>query len=257
MKNKYFNKLTMSLFVLGVILIILALSPIGSLSENIVDFVNNLLASFGVSFIMLAITISFIQYYLDQQQLTTVEKYEKEKEKKYILGHHNILSVLISRYQIVFSNLIKDNSDFDFYREFDFKDLSELYEINGFVITDIFSTKIEVFYKGEEVLIKHILRMLEGTEFKYNKNLSFILSELLKISLEHDMVKEGILSNPELRKIVKNMFDNKEDYVKKYLNNELKSHVAIPYILLYFFLKNQRKLIVKYLEEIRKIQQEE
>lgn len=261
MKNKYFNKLTISLFVLGIILIILALSPIGSLSENIVDFVNNLLASFGVSFIMLAITISFIQYYLDQQQLTIIEKYEKKKEQEYILNHHKILSILIHRYKIVFSNLIRNHSrnitNLDFNREFDFKDLSELYEINGFVTTNLFSTKIEVFYKGEELLIKYVSQLLGNNEFKFNKNLEFILTELLKVSLKHDEIKDGILSNIERKDIVESIIKNDLDYVSMYLSGNLRGNLSIPYVELYLFLKEQRKLIVEYLEEIRKIQQEE
>lgn len=77
MKSKYFNKLVGNLFIVGIFLIFLAVFSLEELPENMRDFVKKLIVNFGVSIIMLAITIYFIQYYLDSQQLITIEKQKK------------------------------------------------------------------------------------------------------------------------------------------------------------------------------------
>ncbi|MGL5054957.1 MAG: hypothetical protein ACRC54_04665 [Fusobacteriaceae bacterium] len=77
MKSKYFNKLVGNLFIVGIFLIFLAVFSLEELPENMRDFVKKLIINFGVSIIMLAITIYFIQYYLDSQQLITIEKQKK------------------------------------------------------------------------------------------------------------------------------------------------------------------------------------
>lgn len=258
MKKKYFNMLTIGLFLMGSILIISAISPYGNLPRNIADFINNLLASFGVSIIILAITISFIQYYLDKQQLIIIEKYEKEKEREYILNNHKILSILIYKYKILFANLIRDNtSSLNYNKSFIFKDLQYIYDLNGFVTTNLYSSKIEIFYKGEEILTKYLSRMLEGNEFKYNSNLNSILIELLTISLDHNDIKDGILWNKIQKDSIKSLLISDIDYVSKYKNRELQGNLAIPFVELYLFLNKQRELINSYLSEIEKIKLKE
>lgn len=258
MKNKYFNKLTISLFSIGFTLVILAIFFLKIYTvysiDKYLDYINNILISFGVSFITLAITISFIQFYLDKQQSCIIEKYEKEKEKDYILNNHKIISLLIERYIIAFSNLIrKENEDFDFNSTFNLKDLSNLYEINGLISNNLFLPKIEVFYKAEELLIINISKVISGIEFKYYKNMNSILMNILKLSLIHNNYKDGILWHKTNAIVVKNLLMSDTDFVTKYRNNELKGNLSIPFIELLFFLNNQRDEINKYLKEIEEI----
>lgn len=258
MKSKYFNKLVGSLFIIGIFLIFLAVLPLEELPENMRDFVKNLIVNFGVSIIMLAITISFIQYYLDNQQLITIEKYKKMKEKENILKHHTIVLILIGRYSMFFSNLTNSNDEnkikFNLNDYFTFRDLSGLYEINGFVTTNLLSSKIKVFYDIEELLTKQLEKMLGENDFEYNSELKNVLIELKKVSLDHNELREGILSNEKIKEDVKRIIESDEqNWVSKYLNGELRGNLAIPFVKLYLCLIKQRRLINQYLKIIEEI----
>ena len=66
------------LLIVSIILLVLACSPWGNLTERAANNVNNILFGLGTNLIGIIITVSFVQFFLDRQNANTERKYERD-----------------------------------------------------------------------------------------------------------------------------------------------------------------------------------
>lgn len=265
-KKYLFNKVRLILILIGIILIGVAFSPLGSFDEFTVNNVNSLLISLGTNFIGIWITISFVQYFLDKQN----EKDEKHQEIATILRYNRVMNILLQRYFrycfCVTTPIAARNKYVSFTpnTEFVFSDMYDMYNTTAFAIDNIMEPAIVSFYKSEDKMYRYVHRMIENIPFKYNKNLAKILMNISEIRLTLDS-KDAILGNmnsmpgerPLSETISEYIKSNANDWVKMFDMGQLQSNIMLPYVLLYKRLKKEIELFNEYQKCIEQLKKSE
>lgn len=263
-KKYFFDRVRLIIISIGIILIIIAFSSLGSFDEFTANNVNSLLISLGTNFIGIWITISFVQYFLDKQS----EKDEKHQENVTILRYNRVMNILLQRYFgycFCVTTPIAERNKYDSFTpntEFVFSDMCDMYKIAALTIDNLMDTVIVSFYKSEDKIHRYVDRMIENIPFEYNMNLAEILMAISEIHLTLDS-KEAILGNINImsgeRPLSETVSDyiksNSDDWVKMFDMGQLQSNIMFPYVLLYKKLKKEIELFneyQKYIEELKK-----
>ena len=265
------GRISVVLFIAFIILILIACSNIGSswMTERQANNANNILFGVATNLIGIIVTVSFVEYFIDKQD----EEKEQEEERKKILRYHKYMKMLIRRYLTFCMSIttrLEDREkagDLDalFTRTFKLSDMADLYK-SSLLLTEGFSeTSIELFYKADHDLRDYMLKMLENIDFKYNEKLADLLQEYTVKSVDFDMSGQ-MFERAKLRKygvgkkdvdlIEKMISDESKDWLGKFKRGELKGNLMMPYVLLYYAIQDQIRMIKKYTELIGKIESE-
>ena len=248
------------LLIISIILLYAACSDYGNFSERAANNVNNILFGLATNLLGIIVTVSFVQHFVDKQNVKNECKEEVLKIKRY----DNFMSVLIERYLMYFRCLItpieKRDKIGDFTQlpfQFEFQDMCDLYRQSLYLCEGLFESSIELFYKSEETLRNYMIEMIQNIDFKYNKQLQEILIQFVKASIDYDM-RGAILGNMTAQSndekmteiVMKSIKDTSYDWVLKEQKGELDSNLMMPYVQLYKLLKDEMKLIQCYKDYI-------
>ena len=264
MKKYLFNRVRLILIFIGIALITIAFLPLGSFDEFTANNVNSLLISLGTNFIGIWITISFVQYFLDNQ----TEKDELHQENATILRYNRVMSILLQhyfRYCFCITTPISERSKYDIAVpniKFKFCDMYDMYNTTAFSIDNLMEPAIIPFYKSDEKIHRYVQRMIENIPLKYNENLAQILTNIIEVHLMLDS-KDAILGNMNnvaggkklSESISESIKSESEDWIKMFDTGQLQNNAVFPYVLLYKKLKAELALFNEYqkcIEQIKK-----
>lgn len=264
--NTQAARMSLFIFVIFLILAFMA-SPIIKVTwkEETVNFWNNVLIGIATGLIGIIFTISFVQSALDKQ----AAKDEKVIEYKKIVRYSKYLDILINEYVVYYNHIVTPLDkrgivlDKGFISEFSLKDMSGMY-YPSILIRDGYNTPaIKRFYEAESELSNYLLRWNEEIDFKHSKKLEVLINEFLSMSKKLDS-RGNILGALETSfgqkrvsdQITTNLKEGKEDYLKKFNDGQLVSHIMTPVVYLYYFLSMQQDSIKKITAEISNIKDE-
>lgn len=256
------GKISVNLFITSVILMIIACSSWGNLNEATANNVNNILIGLATNLLGIIVTVSFVQYFLDKQDV----RQQASEEKATLLRYDRIVSVLIARYVMYYNSVITPLNErnkinpLEMRKDFLFEKMCDLHETSLYLCESTFEPAIAVFYRAEESLREYMMRELENIQFKFHEDLKTILLNFVEISLAND-VRGVILENTHTKMgtegtaafIQKCIKDPSGDWVKKADNGELGSNMMLPYVQLYKLLKAEMELVIKYKEYLEQI----
>lgn len=227
--------------------------------------IRGIFIGIGTGLITTAITSSIIQYFIDVEK----EKEEKAKEKEEILRIDKVLSILLYKYLKYFYCVVvplkkRKKEDWSegmpLIKDFKFEDLQNLYLKVSYPNEVLFLTPIELFYKAENDLREYIIKVLMNSSLNHFVYLKEILLKFIESSLgnEHqNKILENLklfIGDEEMTKIVfRNFNDFSRNWLSEYKKGNLKTDIMSLYVALYYFLKDEIELIIRYNDEIIKI----
>ena len=209
----------------------------------------------------IVVTISFVQYFLDKQN----REIGRKEEIKIIKRYDKYMQTLINRFFKFYMSLttrLDSRKDFEikqvYEHKFKFSDLADMYRTSSYISEGWMEPTITLFYKAEENLQNYMLKMLENIDFKYTLKLENILQEFLEKTAEFN-VRGSILGalntcfgpKKSFEEISKWIADEKELWIEKYEKGELKGcNIMYPYVMLYFGIQEQVRILKEYRDYI-------
>ena len=248
------GKVSIALFVISVILLLFVKWFI---DDAVVSNINSLLIGLATNLIGIMVTVSFVQYFLDKQN---IEEERKEEARK-ILRYHKIMTLLIERYTLFFQcvtstieNRLECARSSDLLRDFSFSDMADMYKLSTVLSVELLRPSIELFYEAEHMLREYMIEMIKNIDFKYNKDIEDILIEFIEKSKGMDVSgviinNQQILSGNKIQSEVVSQYIREEEqhkWTEKYLQGKLNGNLMTPYVALFFLLKEEGRLINKY-----------
>lgn len=247
------------LLIVSVILLVLACSPWGNLTERAASNVNNILFGLGTNLIGIIITVSFVQFFLDRQNTNTERKYEQEK----ILRFDRIMQIHIQHYTMYFNTITTPMdqrstvSTTELKHEFSFSDMRDLYLQSLFLRNKSYEPAIVAFYDAELELRKYCAEFSSQIDFKYNQKLLSLLTQFVEVSLAFD-TRSAVLGNSSLKLGDKKltdfvrelMEDFSHDWVSEIHSANGSGNMIAPYVTLFDMLNIEKELISQYITSI-------
>lgn len=237
-----------------------------TLSDDILSYFFNLLLGLSTNIFGMIITIFFAQKYID----ATEAKNRKAAEANEILRHDRIMQQFIWLYLEGYASITIPNkqnvsevhinaAEDD---EFELADLAGMYDVSLMVQKKDAKSSIEIYYENEDKLAKYVMEVIENVNFDFYPELLNILIEFYKIYIKSDE-REIILwpltvDNLDNRKlIITAMSDmiksNEHDWIAQDANGKLNGNVMKSYVALFLKVREERKLIAEYTQEINKL----
>lgn len=260
------GKISIILLLISTALIILAWSThdLICLSEWGTEITNNILVGLATNFIGIVVTVSFVQYFFDKQNAEEEQKEEIKKIKRY----DKYMATLIRRYLMFYMSLttrLNERTSIDiekaFNHQFNFSDMADMYKASLYVSEGFSEPTIVLFYQAEEKLRSYMLRMLENIDFKYTPELEVLLQSFVTQSVDFDM-RGQILGNIKTaqgcdKKLIEDISsyiaDEKHDWPGMFHRGELKSNLMLPYVLLYYCIQDQCRMLKEYRDCLQKL----
>ena len=256
---------SLCLIIASIILTIIGVSDLGNLTERAAANVNSILFGIATNLFGIAITISFVQFFLDQQQ----EKDDRIEEARRILRQDRIMQELIEIYTVHYNQLTTPLNDIKglpvsdtkkLNLEFVFTDLRDMYHPSRLLRDRIYNPAIVSFYESELTLREYCVALLRDIDYKYHPEIGEALLNFVKISTSFD-VRNAILSfvpksmdDQEMSSYISKLIgDNSTNWVELAHSGELGSNIMIPFGSLYDMLKAEGQLIVTYCEAVKKV----
>lgn len=258
------GKVSKALIIVSAVLICLIFSSYGEnfLSIETANTINNILIGVATGLIVLVVTVSFVEYTFDKQ--------DKEKERREeilkIKHYDKYMRTLIQRFIMFYISVTtriedrkSDRLDDPFNHKFNFSDLADMYLTSMYISEGFLEPSIVLFYRAEENLRAYMLRMLESIEFRYSEELEKILIEFVTKSADLDM-RGNILGaiqtrsgkKEKLSECVSSMISDKNsDWLGKYARGELSGNLMLPYVIFYYNVQDQIRLLKKYLDYLK------
>ena len=257
---------SIALIIASVLLFLLACSEIGVgfMTERAAEIANSVLIGLATNLIGIVITVSFVQYFIDKQN----EAEERAEEVKIIKRYDKYMQTLIRRYLMFYMSVttrLKDRNSANLEKPYDhkfkFSDMADMYLTSMLISEGVIEPSIVLFYKAEENLREYMLRMLENIDFKYNPAIEELLLSFTTKSVDHDMRGQilGAIktrmgeSGKATEKIAKWIVDENHDWLGKFSRGELQGNLMLPYVILYYTMQDQIRMIKEYTEYIKKI----
>ncbi len=255
-------KISIVLFVISILLSAVSFLLMDSSNVLIRQGMYNVVVGVSTNLFGIIVTASFVQIYLEKN----AKRQEKIGEYKKILRHDRYAKILIKEYMKYYNSVVtplgKRNQlvTEGFVHDFQLSDMADMYTSTIFLKDRLYTPVIERFYECEEELLRYFECMLDEIDFKYADDLGNLLISFIAKSKEQD-VRKGILgyqqisvgNKKESDSIADKLRHSTRDYVNDYLNGQLRSHVMIPVVQLFFYLRMQRDYIEEYMYEIDKI----
>ena len=142
-------------------------------------------------------------------------------------------------------------------------DMKDLYMTTSLLSEKIQGSAIESFLKIEHELRKEFISLVEKYNFEYFPEYSDIFLDFIYVSLTFDC-HNAILDAPNkkigekrLTVFIHDLLENNADsyYEQMIRGKDLTGNIVIPYISLYQMMRQERKAIIKYQAEIKKLEQ--
>lgn len=255
------GKISVFLLITSTVLLIIAWSPWGNFTDRTANNINNILFGIATNLLGIIVTVSFVQFFIDKQNHAV----EKQDELEEILKYDKVLSIFIEQYTLYYRCITTPFSedkrtDYKLNKDFPFKDMGDMYEQNVYMIEGLFEPAISVFYKCEDRVREYMMSMLENISFKYYIEIENILEEFVEKSFLFD-TRGNILGNITImssgkEKIIdiisKNIKDTTYDWVE-IISQSKTANLMEPYVQLYFLLKEEAGLLIRYKEEVDKL----
>ena len=252
------GKLSVTLMSVSVLLICLIFSSCGEefLSIETANTINNILIGIATGLIGIVVTVSFVQYAFDKQDEAKERKFEITAIKRYDKYMRTLILKYLMFYLAVTTRLNnRNNVDVEnaFNHSFKFSDMADMYLTSAYINENLMEPSIVLFYRYEDKLREYMLRMLENIDFKYNAGLEEILLDFVTKSMDLNM-KGNILgalntmfgNKKASEEISKDIANEQNDWLEMYNKGKLKSNTMLPYVIFYYTIQDQVRLLKKY-----------
>jgi len=143
---------------------------------------NSILIGIATNLVGIIVTVSFVQYFLDKQNVLN----EKKEERNTILRYNRIMEYLIKRFicyfDIILTTLDKRHElDLSCFKDnYKFSDMRDLYVGSHLVRDGLFQPAVESFYNTEKKLIEFCNTIICNINFKYYSEISDLLLKLVE-----------------------------------------------------------------------------
>lgn len=195
------------------------------------------------------------------------EKRAKERELVEIKRVNRVLQQYIERYEILYYCVVtpiknRDFSNVSMPEDFKLSDMKDLHKTSLLANEPIMGSAIESFIDIEDQLRNRIDSILEKVNFEYYSEIRDILLEFLEASLKCNS-RNNILQAKNINAgdepYIKSIYDLLENNADKFYDDikngkQFSGGAYHPYITMYEMMKAERKIIIKYEKEIKKIQ---
>ena len=206
-------------------------------------------------------------WFIDEINERIQDKDNKYEEIQKIQRADRILQKYIERYELFFYCVVTPIEERVFENiempaNFLFKDMKGLYQITTLISEGTFASSIECFSAAETQLREEIKLTLRDIDFTYFPDIRESLLQFVEISLKYDQknawldAKKAVAGNKTLADVASELLEKDADewYEQIETGKEEHPHSMIhPYIALYKMLKEERCVILKYKEQIKKI----
>lgn len=266
LKKRGFFILKILITVVSFIVLVVAKSNIdwSNLQNTYIDFslVKEIVYDLAVGVFSAMILVWFIDEISNRIQ----EHQSQEKEKASIKRFDKVLQRYIDQYITLFYCVATPLQDRKFDNvempeQFTLKDMCDLHQTSTLIQEKFSSGSVEPFLQIELDLRKEFISLVERNEFEYYPQFADIFLSYIQISLHYDSrsaildAPNRTIGNKKLTDFIHDLLENNaDDYYQKMLNGEnISANLAHPYIFLYEMMKEERKLILQYQDEIKKL----
>ena len=253
------------LTIISLVCIFLTKSQINwhDLSSNYLDWilVKEVIYDLSVGIFSAMILIWFIDEINEHIQ----DKKNLKKEVEKIKRSNRLLQKYIERYKLFFYCLItpiakRDFKSIEISSDFSLKDMQDLYKTTLLLSEGAFDSSIESFIKAESLLKENMEMIIKDIDFSYHPNIQECLLEFVEISLKYNQkeawmkAKTTHAGNQTLANMVTDMLKTQADQLyKEAQNKNLSGNIILSYFALFNMLKEERKVLLKYEQEIKKL----
>lgn len=254
------GKISACLLITSIILLIIACSSWGNFTDRTANNISNILFGMATNLLGIIVTVSFVQFFIDKQN----HDVEKQNEREEILRYNKVLSIFIEQYTLYYrcitTPLLENKrTDYKLNKDFTFRDMGDLYAQNGYMTEGLFEPAISVFYRFEDKIREYMMSMLNNISFKYYIEIENILEEFVEKSFSLD-TRGNILGNISamlgkekvIDVISKSIKDTTYDWIE-IISHSKNANIMAPYVQLYFLLKEEADLLIKYKKEVDKL----
>lgn len=144
---------------------------------------------------------------------------------------------------------------------FSLRDMRDLYQTSLLLRDGTSTSSISAFLDIEFLLRNEFIHLVESNDFEHYPSFPDIFLKFINVSLKFDC-RDNILEAPH-RKVGKQpmvtyisecLKNNADKFYGKYLEGEgIGGNIMSPYILLYEMMRQERKIVLQYQEEIKKL----
>ena len=267
MKKKGFTRLKIGITIVSLIVAIITKSDIdwSNLLNNCFELslAKELIYDLSVGVFSAMILVWFIDEIGNRIQ----ERQSQEKEKATIRRFDKVLQQYIEQYITMFycvaTPLDKRNfENVEMPEHFTLSDMRNLHQTSLLIKEKLSGDAIESFLQIELTLRNEFISLIEKNDFEHYPQFADIFLNYVQKSIYYDS-RSAILDMSQAKRVgdaslVKSIHDllesHADDYYQKMLHGEdIGGNLAHPYIFLYELMKEERKLILQYQDEIRKI----
>ena len=266
MSQKQFKNLKIWITILSCILSFFMKSNIDwtNFQNNYVDWqlVKEILYDLSVGVFSAMILVWFIDEINNKMQ----ERKSQLREKDVIKRFDKVLQNYIKQYELTFYCVATPLLERKFQNvympeRFTLKDMRDLYQPSLLLRDKLSSCSIDSFLKIELELRKEFISLVEQHDFEFYPQFSELFLSYIQTSLAFDNrqaildVPSRMMGNRKLADFVHELLDvHADNYYQRILNGEdIGPNMAYSYIFLYEMMKAERKIILKYKEEIKKL----
>lgn len=266
MKKRDFFIMKILITVVSFIVLVVAKSNIdwSNLQNNYIEcsLVKEIVYDLAVGVFSAMILVWFIDEISNRIQ----EHQSQEKEKASIKRFDKVLQRYIDQYITLFycvatPLLDRKFDNVEMPEHFTLKDMCDLHQTSTLIQEKFSSGSVESFLQIELDLRKEFISLIERNEFEHYPQFADIFLNYIQISLHYDSrsaildAPNSTIGNKKLTDFIHDLLENNaDDYYQKMLNGEnIGANLAHPYIFLYEMMKEERKLILQYQDEIKKL----
>lgn len=250
--------------VCAIFTLLVAVAMIVDYCNILPSFFSGYLCNFAVECLGVILTLIVIQKVLEKHN----ENKERQLERENILKRNEITIIYIEFYKRFLNCIItplgeEKARNVSLPINFPIKDMiKNLYTISGYITNSLQKSSIELFFRHEENLRDNFISIINNIEFKYHPKFKELLLKYITMSIYNDM-REAIINNRQVKfgneciaELVEKMLDNGQidEYYQLYLNKKLDANLASPYFMLYDLINDEQNIIVEYLNEIKRLQ---
>lgn len=258
------GKVSIILITFIILLFFLIFSTYGEkfITIETANTLNNILIGIATGLIGIVITVSFVQYVFDKQdeyrkrsdEIRSIKRYDKYMNtliRKFFMSYISVTTRLNERTTVDLDN--------PFNHSFKFSDIADMYLPSMYLNEGFLEPSIVSFYRAEENVREYMLRMLENIDFKYNLALENILLDFVTKSADWDVrgniisaIDTKIKKNQKLSEYISKLIsDEKTDWLEKFQRNELQGNIMFPYVMFYYNIQNQARILKDYTDYIK------
>lgn len=203
-----------------------------------------------------------LTWFIDEISSRIDEKKARENERKKILRAHIIIELYLTYYIPLFIDLVtpicrRNNNTLDIPENFSIADLKDLYRPSLRQPFGYTSSCIRNFYIYDNHLNRCFQEMLLNIDFKYYSELEEIINNFVHESLNNNM-EDIILSyetnSAQCNSIMNDIATRGQSYAEQLEANNsdqnIRSNILFPYVVLYNSLLRKRDIIRRYQEYI-------